>query len=68
MQAAEKTEEMVEEFYQRFEKNEQITIRRHYEGETHRETFELKEVYLQGLRDCFKLCAFLNGTQSEVQI
>ena len=54
-----KTEDMVEELYRRFEKEERIFIRRHYEGETHKQSLEIDEVYLQGLRDSFKLIAFL---------
>ncbi len=62
-----KSEEMVEELYQQFEKTYRIAIRRHYEGEVHKTNFEIKAVYLQGLRDCFKLLAFLSD-QSEVQL
>lgn len=60
-----KTEKMVEEYYQRFEKSERIAIRRHYEEETRKQNLELKAVYIQGLRDCFQLCAFLSGVSGE---
>jgi hypothetical protein len=46
----EKTENMVEELFQRFEREERIAIHRHYEGEIIKHGFEVDEVYLQGLR------------------
>jgi len=62
----EQTEEMVEKIYQQLEKTDRIMICRHYEGEVHKTSFEINELYLQGLRDCFKLIAFLSDFQSEV--
>jgi len=45
----EESGEIVEEFYQQFEKSDRITIRRHYEGEVEKTNLEIKEVYLQGI-------------------
>ena len=44
---------------EKLEKEDRITIRRHYEGEMERTSFELDEVYLQGLRDSVKILALL---------
>lgn len=59
----EKSEEVVEELYQQFEKPDRLTIRRHYEGEVYKTSFQLKEAYIQGLRDCFSLVHFLSGNE-----
>lgn len=53
-----KSAETVEEQYQRFEKADRITIRRHYEGEIQKTNYQIKEAYIQGLRDCFCLISF----------
>ena len=63
-----KSEKVVEELYQRFDKEDRITICRHYEGEIHKQNFEIKELYIQGLRDGFQLLTFLSGSHSEVQL
>ena len=60
------SEGIIEELYQQFEKSDRITIRRHYEGEVHKKNLEYKEVYLQGLRDCFRLFTFLGDEEREV--
>ena len=62
------SEKMVEELYQCFDKNEQRSIRRHYEGEILLENFRLDEVYIQGLRDGFELIAFLSGRENGVRL
>lgn len=62
----EKSEEMVEGLYQRFEKSERIAIRRHYEGEVHKTNYEIKEAYLQGLCDCFRILGFLIGNEVRI--
>ena len=62
----EESREMVERLYQQFEKSERSDIRRHYEGEVEKLNYELSEVYIQGLQDCFKIIGFLSG--NEVQI
>lgn len=56
------SEKEVEELLHRFEKHDRITIRRHYEGEAEQESIASKELYVQGLRDCFKLITFLGGS------
>ena len=53
------SEEVAENILHKLEKHERIAVRRHYEGETAKVCFELDEAYLQGLRDCVKLFAFL---------
>lgn len=55
-----KTSEMVEALYDRLKKEERITIRCHFEGETEKEGMEFNEVYIQGMRDCFSLLSFLD--------
>lgn len=55
----EKSGEAAEALLHKLEKEERITIRRHYEGETAKTGFELDEAYLQGLRDSIKILAFL---------
>lgn len=62
----EKTEIMVEELLHCFEKDDRIFIRRHYEGETAKQGFELEAVYLQGMRDSAKVLAFLGMIDREV--
>lgn len=64
----EKTEIMVEELLHRFEKDDRIFIRRHYEGETAKHGFELEAVYLQGMRDSAKVLAFLGLLDKEVNL
>ncbi|MDL2258159.1 hypothetical protein LJC42_03240 [Eubacteriales bacterium OttesenSCG-928-K08] len=43
----------------KLEKDERITVRRHFEGETHKTGFELDAVYLQGISDCLRALVFL---------
>lgn len=64
----EKTENMVEELFQRFERDERISIHRHYEGETRKHGFEMDEVYLQGLRDSIKFLVFIGAFDMEVSL
>ncbi len=54
-----------EELFQRFERDERISIHHHYEGETRKHGFEIDEVYLQGLRDSIKFLAFLGAFNME---
>ncbi len=62
------TEKTVDELFQRFEKEERISIYSHYEGETRKNSFEIDEVYLQGLRDSMKFLAFLGVFNMEVSL
>lgn len=64
----EKTENIVKELFQRFERDERISIHRHYEGETRKHGFEIDEVYLQGLKDSIKFFAFLGAFGMEVNL
>ncbi len=52
--------QQVEALYHRFDKPDRLLIRRHYEGEEYRSNLQMDEIYKQGLRDCFQLCAFLS--------
>lgn len=60
------SEEVVENLFQKLNKEDRIAIRRHYEGETVRENFELDEAYLQGMRDCIQILSFLDVFRREV--
>lgn len=53
------TEAMVEELLQKLEKEERITIRRHFEKKVEKEGEELNEAYIQGLKDCIQLLLLL---------
>ena len=57
-----------EELLHRFEKDDRIFIRRHYEGETAKQGFELEAAYLQGMRDSAKVLAFLGMLDREVSL
>lgn len=63
----EKSEEKIGKLLQKLKKHERITIHRHYEGEMVKQSFELDEVYLQGMRDCMQILSFLNALDTEVQ-
>lgn len=63
----EKGEEKVDRLLHKLNKRERIAIRRHYEGETIKRSFELDETYLQGMRDCIQILSFLNALDTEVQ-
>lgn len=61
------TEKIVEELYHdRFTKEERITIRRHYEGETEKDGMEINEVYIQGFKDCFKLVTYMGLLSDDI--
>ena len=64
----EKSGEAAEELLHKLEKEERITIRRHYEGETAKTSFELNEAYIQGLRDSMRVLAFLGVFSMEVSL
>lgn len=54
-----RTDADVDEVLHKLEKDERLTVRRHYEGETEKTGIELNEVYLQGLQDSVKILALL---------
>lgn len=62
------TDTIVDELLHKLEKDERITIRRHYEGETGKTGIELNEVYLQGLRDSVRILALLGVFGGEVSL
>lgn len=61
-----KAKSEIDKLFERFSDDEKQTIQRYDEGETHKETFEIRETYLQGLRDGFKILAFMGDLKSEV--
>ena len=52
----------------KLEKEERITIRRHYEGEVVKTGIEIDEAYLQGLRDSVNILTLLGVFSAEVEI
>lgn len=62
-----KIKDEIDKLFKRFSEDEQTVIQQFEEGKTQKGTFEIQEVYLQGLRDGFKIIAFLGDFQSEVQ-
>lgn len=66
--AQDKSAVVVDELLNALSKDDRITIRRHYEGETEKESFELNETYLQGLKDCIRVLAFLNAFETELYL
>lgn len=53
--------DVVEEILHKLDKDDRITIRRHYEGQTVKENFELDSAYIQGLKDCFRALSCLSA-------
>jgi len=49
-------------------KAERLTIRRHYEGETAKNSLELNEAYIQGLRDCLNALILLGAFSAGVRL
>ena len=62
-----KSEEVVDSLLEKLKKKECMVIRRHYEGETVKQNFELDETYLQGMRDCIQILSYLDAFHREVQ-
>lgn len=62
------SEEIADELLQKLEKDERITVRRHYEGEVIKTGIEIDEAYLQGLRDCVKILSLLGVFSVEVEL
>lgn len=60
--------DVVEELLHKLDKDDRITIRRHYEGQTTKENFELDSAYIQGLKDCFRVLSFLGAFRVEVDL
>jgi hypothetical protein len=54
-----KTSADVDAILDKLSKDERLTIRRHYEGETNKESYLLSGMYLQGLHDSVKVLSFL---------
>lgn len=55
------TQKAVEALYRQLDKDDRLTISRHYEGEDYKTGMLLDETYLQGLQDCFWLIGLLSG-------
>ena len=58
----------INRLFERFSEEEKEDIQYYDENKTHKEAFEIREVYMQGMRDCFKLLALLRDTQESIQI
>lgn len=63
-----KAKNEIDRLFERFDMEEKAVILNYDEGETYKETFEIREVYQQGMRDCFKILAILCDLQGGVQI
>lgn len=63
----ERSWERVDKLLHKLKERERIAISRHYEGETVKQSFELDETYLQGMRDCFQILSFLNVLDTDVE-
>ena len=62
----EKAEKSINKLYERFNAEELSTIHKYYENENYKQSLELRTIYLQGLKDCFKLVAFLGDFQCDL--
>lgn len=62
------SDDVADMLLQKLEKDERITIRRHYEGEVIKTGIEIDEAYLQGLRDCVKILSLLGVFSVEVEL
>ena len=58
----------IDKLFERFSQEEKAFIESYNEGETHKETFEIREAYLQGMRDCFTILSILSDLQGGTQI
>jgi hypothetical protein len=54
-----KSGEEAEKLLSKLKKHERVTVCKHYEGEIDKTFAELEGAYLQGLRDCMEISAFL---------
>jgi len=63
----EKAEKKINKLYERFNAEELATIHKYYEDGNHKQSLELREMYFQGLKDCFKIIAFLCDFQCDVK-
>lgn len=58
--------DIVEGLLHKLDKDDRITIQRHYEGQTVKENYELDSAYIQGMKDCFHLLSSLDAFQMGV--
>lgn len=63
-----KSEKFADELLHKLEKDDRITIHRHYEGEVIKTGIEIDEAYLQGLRDSVKILSLLGVFSAEVEL
>lgn len=52
--------DIVNELLHKLDKEDRITIQRHYEGQMTKENFELDSAYIQGLKDCLHALSCLD--------
>ena len=62
------SDEVADALLHKLEKDERITVRRHYEGEVIKTGIEIDEAYLQGLRDSVKILSLLGVFSVEVEL
>lgn len=58
--------DIINELLHKLDKDDRITIQRHYEGLTTKENFELDSAYIQGLKDCFRFLSCLDAFHAGV--
>ncbi len=54
-------EQAANEVLNKLEKDDRITVRRYYEGETQKASHESDEIYLQGVKDCMSALMFFGA-------
>lgn len=62
----EKSQKVIDDILNKLDESDRLTVCYHYEGETARESIEIFEYYLQGLRDGVKLLIFLDAFHPEM--
>lgn len=65
-QQQKESQKTVDAILDKLNKDDRLSVCRHYEGETARESLEIFKYYLQGLRDGIKLLMFLDVFHPEV--
>lgn len=61
-----KSQHEVDELFERCSREEKRLIERYNEGETHKETFEIRAAYLQGMRDCYAILGLLSDLRGGI--
>lgn len=61
-----KAKSEIDMLFERFSREEKRLIESYDEGETHKETFEIRAAYLQGMRDCFTVLSVLGDSRGGI--